>query len=45
MASLIEKNARSSSGELADRLLAEVQEFTDGGPITDDRTLVVMKVQ
>jgi len=25
-------------------LLAEVQEFTAGGPITDDRTLVVMKV-
>ena len=45
IASLIEQNAGLTSGELADRMLSEVQEFTRGGPITDDRTLVVMKVQ
>jgi phosphoserine phosphatase RsbU/P len=45
IASLIEQNSELTSGELADRLLSEVQEFTRGGPITDDRTLVVMKVQ
>ena len=33
------------SGELADRMLEQVQEFTQGGAITDDRTLVVMKVK
>src|SRR6202047_3310102 len=44
LASLIETHAALTAGELADRLLAEVQEFTAGGPITDDRTLVVMKV-
>ena len=38
-------NAHLNSSELADRLLEEVQEFTQGGPITDDRTLVVMKVK
>ncbi len=42
---LIESNAHLSSDELADRMLAEVQEFTQGGAITDDRTLVVMKVK
>jgi len=26
-------------------MLEEVQEYTEGGAITDDRTLVVMKVQ
>jgi sigma-B regulation protein RsbU (phosphoserine phosphatase) len=45
IASLIEQNAALSSGELADRLLAGVQEFTHGAAITDDRTLVVMKVR
>jgi sigma-B regulation protein RsbU (phosphoserine phosphatase) len=44
LASLIETHAALPSGELADRLLAEVQDFTKGGPVTDDRTLVVMKV-
>ena len=38
-------NAHSSSAEIADKLLVEVQEFTQGGAITDDRTLVVMKVK
>jgi sigma-B regulation protein RsbU (phosphoserine phosphatase) len=45
IASVIEQNAALSSGEIADRLLADVQLFTHGGAITDDRTLVVMKVQ
>jgi len=44
LARLIETHAALKSGELADRLLAEVQEFTRGGAVTDDRTLVVMKV-
>ena len=45
IASLIEQNAALTSDELADRLLAAVQEFTRGMAITDDRTLVVMKVR
>jgi phosphoserine phosphatase RsbU/P len=45
IASLIEQNAGLTSDELADRLLAAVQEFTRGMAITDDRTLVVMKVR
>jgi sigma-B regulation protein RsbU (phosphoserine phosphatase) len=45
IASVIEANAALSSGEIADRLLADVQLFTQGAPITDDRTLVVMKVR
>ena len=32
-----------TSAEIADRILEEVQEFTQGGAIMDDRTLVVMK--
>jgi sigma-B regulation protein RsbU (phosphoserine phosphatase) len=42
---LIQANARLSSAELADLLLAEVREFTQGGAIADDRALVVMKVK
>jgi sigma-B regulation protein RsbU (phosphoserine phosphatase) len=38
-------NAHLNSTELADRLFDAVQEFTQGGAITDDRTLVVMKVK
>ena len=45
IASLIEQNAAHNSDQLADCLLAEVQEFTRGTAITDDRTLVVMKVR
>jgi phosphoserine phosphatase RsbU/P len=45
IASLIEQHAASSAAELADALLAAVQDFTRGGPVTDDRTVVVMKVQ
>jgi sigma-B regulation protein RsbU (phosphoserine phosphatase) len=42
---LIQANAHLSSAELADILLAEVREFTQGGAIADDRALVVMKVK
>ncbi len=42
---LLAANAKLSSSALADRLLDAVQEFTAGGPITDDRALVVMKVK
>ena len=42
---LLASNAHLNSSELADRLLEQVEEFTQGGPITDDRTLVVMKVK
>jgi sigma-B regulation protein RsbU (phosphoserine phosphatase) len=43
--SLIAENTKLSAAKLADRMLEEVQEFTQGGAITDDRTLVVMKVK
>src|SRR5215472_1556579 len=36
-------NTDMNSSELADRMLSAVQDFTQGGAITDDRTLVVMK--
>jgi phosphoserine phosphatase RsbU/P len=42
---VIEANAKLSAAELADRLLAEVAQFSQGLPISDDRTLVVMKVK
>ena len=42
---LLAANTHLASAELADRMLEEVQEFTQGGAITDDRTLVVMKVK
>jgi sigma-B regulation protein RsbU (phosphoserine phosphatase) len=42
---LLASNAHLNSSDLADRLLEEVQEFTQGGAITDDRTLVVVKVK
>ena len=42
---LLAANAKLSSSDLADRLLDAVQEFTEGGAITDDRALVVMKVK
>jgi sigma-B regulation protein RsbU (phosphoserine phosphatase) len=43
--SLLTANVHLSSSELADRILEEVREHTQGGAITDDRTLVVMKVK
>lgn len=45
LAALLEASAKLSSGEIADRLLAQVDEFTHGAPLQDDRTLVVMKVR
>ena len=45
IASLVEQNASLSANDLADLLLAEVQQFTRNAAITDDRTLVVMKVR
>jgi sigma-B regulation protein RsbU (phosphoserine phosphatase) len=42
---LLAANSHLSSGKLADRVLEEVEKFTQGGAITDDRALVVMKVK
>src|SRR5438309_2529793 len=42
---VIEANAKLTAAELADRLLAEVAQFSQGLPISDDRTLVVTKVR
>jgi sigma-B regulation protein RsbU (phosphoserine phosphatase) len=42
---LLDSNTHLTSAGIADRMLEEVQEFVQGGPITDDRTLVVMKVK
>ena len=42
---VIAASAQLSSAHIADRLLDEVEKFTEGGAITDDRTLVVMKVK
>jgi sigma-B regulation protein RsbU (phosphoserine phosphatase) len=44
LAALIETHGALGSGELADRLMSEVYQFTEGAPLQDDRTLVVMKV-
>ncbi len=44
LARLIEQHAACSANQLADRLLAEVHDFTRAAPLQDDRTLVVMKV-
>jgi phosphoserine phosphatase RsbU/P len=42
---LLTANSHMNSSDLADRLLQEVEDFTQGGAITDDRTLVVVKVK
>jgi sigma-B regulation protein RsbU (phosphoserine phosphatase) len=42
---LLAANANLNSSELADLLLQAVEDFTEGGAITDDRALVVMKVK
>ena len=42
---ILAAGAQLSSSEIADRMLNEVEEYTQGGAITDDRTLVVMKVK
>jgi len=45
LGSLLKASAALPPGEIADRLLAEVNDFTHDAPIQDDRTLVVMKVR
>jgi len=45
LAELLKANAALSSGEIADRMLGELNEFTHGAAVQDDRTLVVMKVR
>lgn len=42
---LIEKNHELNSNELADLILREVDWFNQSAPLSDDRTLVVMKVK
>ena len=42
---ILAASAQLSSSEIADRMLNEVEQYTQGGAITDDRTLVVMKVK
>jgi len=42
---LIEKHHETSATEIADLILREVDWFTDGAPLSDDRTLVVAKVR
>ena len=42
---LIEKHYELNAAELADRILNEVDWFSQGAPLSDDRTLVVMKVR
>jgi phosphoserine phosphatase RsbU/P len=41
----IAANHELTADQLADRLLAEVDEFTANAPLADDRTLVVLKVK
>jgi sigma-B regulation protein RsbU (phosphoserine phosphatase) len=42
---LIAANHELGAGELADLLLADVERFTEKAPLSDDRTLVVLKVK
>ncbi|HUL35831.1 MAG TPA: SpoIIE family protein phosphatase [Candidatus Eisenbacteria bacterium] len=42
---LIEQQHELTSAELADRILREVDWFSQSAPLSDDRTLVVMKVK
>jgi phosphoserine phosphatase RsbU/P len=42
---LIEERAALPAAALADRLLGEVAQFSQGLPISDDRTLVVLRVR
>lgn len=42
---LIEQNHTLTAAELADLILGEVDWFTQSAPLSDDRTLVVMKVK
>ena len=45
LSALLEANRDLTSNELADRILDEVRQFTQGAAIRDDRALVVMKVK
>ena len=42
---LVEKHHELTAAELADRILSEVDWFSKSAPLSDDRTLVVMKVR
>jgi phosphoserine phosphatase RsbU/P len=42
---LIEDNHESCAGELADKVFADVDSFARGAPLSDDRTLVVLRVR
>jgi sigma-B regulation protein RsbU (phosphoserine phosphatase) len=42
---LIEQHHELGAGELAERLLHEVDWFSQSAPLSDDRTLVVLKVK
>jgi sigma-B regulation protein RsbU (phosphoserine phosphatase) len=42
---LIEEHAALPAAALADRLLGEVAQFSRGLPVSDDRTLVVLRVR
>jgi phosphoserine phosphatase RsbU/P len=42
---IIAREHHLPAGELADRMLAEVDRFTDQAPLFDDRTIVVVKVR
>jgi len=42
---LIEQNRGSTAAEIADLVLREVDWFTQNAPLSDDRTLVVLKVK
>jgi serine phosphatase RsbU (regulator of sigma subunit) len=43
--SLLRSCSRMTSGEILERILADVSDFAHGEPQRDDVTLVVMKVQ
>ena len=42
---VIEKHHQLTAAELADKILSEVDWFSQSAPLSDDRTLVVMKVR
>jgi sigma-B regulation protein RsbU (phosphoserine phosphatase) len=42
---LIEKHHEAGAAEIADMVLQEVDWFAEGAPLSDDRTLVVLKVR
>ena len=40
---LIKCNARSSAGQICESVFERVREFTNGSPLHDDRTLIVLR--